>query len=104
MAEVAAELRHIAGVVDGLDGKAKIERGTGFRVTNVETGRYHVTFTTPFNNLYGACATLVRVPLNLSTVDNAQVTKIENDSILVLTGNNSGDYTDQMFSFIVVGI
>src|SRR5262245_45498205 len=102
MADAGLTVRIIAGRVDP---KGEKISGEGFEVKHVGTGRYHIVFRPPYNNVYGASATQVGFDGGGNDPrDNAFLFDVDNGSMLIATGESGGYKADRAFTFIVVGV
>ena len=93
----------IAGTVDG-GFSPLIISGTGFTVSHVSTGRYHITYTTPFSSLPTVtCSGYYSVPGDAANSIDYMIkaTSSTTTGFEVYTGVGSGWLDNVDFSFIV---
>ena len=89
-----------------IDKDGSILSGSGFRVNRVTTGRYTVSFDSPFSAAPACVVTQVYpqdFTRNGKTLDNAIITNIDRDKFQYATGDHQGANSDRAASFIAVG-
>jgi hypothetical protein len=92
----------------GPDGQ--VVDGTGFTVTHLSTGRYLITFTTPFpatptvlvTKVYGSVT--VDAGTGVQPAENAIVDQASPDTALIATGNANGTLTDGAFGLLAITV
>lgn len=94
--------RAIWGRIKGTDGSTLA--GTGFTASRTTTGKYTITFSTNFTTIIS-----VLVCVHPATAVGAEIGVAFNDAIAVsgfnvgTTNAGAGAFTDQDFSFLVIG-
>jgi len=96
--------------------------GTGYTVSNPAYGIFDIKFDTPFTQIYSASVIIVdaygssggavessttpipdEVGQRLNTLDNTQVAYLDNNIIRIKTGDQYGNGSDRVFTFLVIG-
>lgn len=102
-------------------GGVTLLKGQGYKISNYANGYFNIVFDVPFTEIYGVSTNifdayisggtteigLAPTPENpgkrLDTRDNTQITYMDNNSIRVKTGDNSGTASNRTFTFVVIG-
>ncbi|WP_419869793.1 hypothetical protein [Chryseobacterium sp. CT-SW4] len=88
--------------------------GSGYKVSQVSAGIFDIKFDTPFTEVYSLNANLYdtgtgstpnrTTPSNsLSTLDQLQISYIDNSTIRIKTGNSAGNVATRSFTFSISG-
>ncbi|CAL9328772.1 hypothetical protein SUDANB108_00027 [Streptomyces sp. enrichment culture] len=95
----SAETRTVYGNVDK-DGR-KESGSDDFWVSREGPGRYTIGFNSPYTSTPSATATVTGD--GWVVLDNAQIAAIDTHHVLIVTGDDHGQYGDRPFSFHIIG-